>query len=79
MGICVRRKIRKAGTNKKSSYINVPSPVKTGKEATIAVDRILVADPRGKIPKEDLHEFMEEHVEPAFWRWTQEGEGSDSE
>ncbi|KXA89408.1 hypothetical protein AKJ57_05345 [candidate division MSBL1 archaeon SCGC-AAA259A05] len=75
MTISVRRRIRKAGSNRASSYINVPSPVKTGEEVTIAVDRILIADPLGKIPKEDLHEFMEEFVEPAFWEWRKGGVG----
>lgn len=79
MGVTVRRKVRKAGSKRKSSYINVPSPVRTGEEVTIAVDRILIADPLGKISKEDLHEFMEEFVEPAFWKWRKEKEGSDDE
>ena len=49
--------------------LTYPSDVLIGKEASIAGDRLLLVDPRGEIDENDLAEFMETHVEPAFWRW----------
>ncbi len=51
--------------------MNIPAPTENGAESTIVVDRILLADPTGKIPEKALKEFMEIHVEPAFWGWMQ--------
>lgn len=73
MTIAVRRKNRTIG--KVSRFLNIPMPVIAGVESTIVVDRIILADPRGEIPEMELQEFMEEHVEPAFWAWMQKRKG----
>lgn len=49
--------------------MNIPKPIEVGLESTIVADRIILADPRGIIPEAELQEFMETHVEPAFWVW----------
>lgn len=67
MGIAVRGKNRKIGVN--SSYLVIPRPVKAGDESTIAVGRLLLADPRGEINENDLLELLEEHIEPLYHRW----------
>ncbi len=67
MGLAVRRKNRKAGIN--SSYLCIPRPIEAGNESTIAANRLILADPCGKIPEQDLLKFMEEYVEPAFLEW----------
>lgn len=72
MGISVRRRNRKIG--KHSDYMNIPKPMEAGEESTIAVNRLILADPRGEIPERDLLEFMERYIEPAFWKWL-EGKG----
>lgn len=70
MGLAVRRKNQKIG--KSSNFLNIPKPVIVGEESTIAVNRLILADPRGEIPERDLLEFMETHIEPAFWSWYNE-------
>jgi len=67
MGIAVRRRNRRVGRS--SNFLNIPRPLEAGKEATIAANRLLLADPRGEIPEEDLLRFYERHVEPRFWAW----------
>ncbi len=73
MVIAVRRKNRTVG--KSSRFLNIPSPVENGDESTIVADRIILADPRGEIPEQELKEFMEAHVEPAFWAWMEKRKG----
>jgi hypothetical protein len=40
-------------------------------------DRLLLVDPRGEIHEDDLLEFMERHVEPAFWAWLKQKEAAE--
>lgn len=37
--------------------------------STLAANRLLIMDPRGKIPEADLFEFLETVIEPQFWPW----------
>lgn len=67
MGFAVKRKNHRIGRS--SDYLNIPKPIVAGKESTIAANRLILADPRGDIPENDLLVFMERHVEPAFWEW----------
>lgn len=67
MGIAVRRKNRRIGTS--SEFLIIPKPIVAGRESTIAANRLILADPRGKISELDLLEFLEDHLEPAFWKW----------
>jgi len=67
MGIAVRRKNQVIG--KSSRFMNIPSPLEAGSESTIAANRLILADPRGKVPESDLLEFLETQIEPAFWEW----------
>jgi hypothetical protein len=70
MGFAVRRRNQRVG--KYSIAVVIPRPIPAGKESTIAVGRLLLADPRGEISERDLLEFMEQHLEPTFWRWLDE-------
>lgn len=63
MGIRARRKVYRMGNSKS---LSIPPELVTGKEHTMAADRILIADPRGEIPEDELHDFLEEVVEPLF-------------
>lgn len=70
MGFAVKRRNHRIG--KSSNFLNIPKPIVAGKESTIAANRLILADPRGNISETDLLEFMEKHVEPAFWKWYSE-------
>jgi len=62
-----KRTILKIG--KYSNAITIPSKLKTGDTATLAANRLIILDPRGEIPEDDLLEFLERFVEPNFWPW----------
>jgi len=51
-----------------------PSDVIIGEEASVVGNRLLLIDPRGEIDENDLLEFMERHIEPAFWKWWEQKE-----
>src|SRR4030067_2822216 len=52
-----------------SRALTYPSDITLGEEASVAGNRLLLIDPRGEINEDDLEEFLEKHVEPAFWKW----------
>ena len=63
-----RRRNYQLGGSKAVTY---PSDVAVGEEATLAGNRLLLIDPMGQIHEDELGEFMERYVEPAFvklWR-----------
>jgi len=71
-----KRTILKLG--KYSNAVTIPSKLKTGKNATMAGNRLIIIDPRGEIHEDDLLEFLEEFVEPKFWPWIEKKkEGSE--
>lgn len=70
--LVVRRKNRSVGGH--SNYLNIPKPFEAGKESTIVVGPLLLADPEGEISKRDLREFFEKEVAPAWYRWKKEVE-----
>ena len=72
MGLKARRVNSPHG--KYSKTMIIPAALKAGKESTIAANRLMLVDPRGEIPEDDLLEFLEEHVEPVFWPWLKEKE-----
>ncbi len=78
LGFAVRRKNRRGG--KSSNFLNIPKPVKSGRESTIAValDHLILADPLGEIPEQDLLKFMESYVEPAFMEWRRKNSRSEA-
>jgi antitoxin component of MazEF toxin-antitoxin module len=69
MGVQKRRKVIKLGN---SRVISLPSQLEIGEYVTLAGNRILIVDPRGKISSEALLEFLEDKVEPLFWKWLEE-------
>jgi len=69
---CRRRNYQLGG----SKAITYPSDVMVGEEASVAGNRLLLIDPRGEIDESDLMEFMEKHVEPAFWKWWRQKEAA---
>lgn len=71
MGLKVRRKIFRTGN---SSVLSIPA-IEKGQFATVAANRIMLVDPRGEISEGKLLEFLENCVEPLFWKWLQEDGG----
>jgi hypothetical protein len=68
-----RRRNYKLGGSNAMTY---PGDVVVGKEATIAGERLLIIDPQGEINENDLAEFMETHINPAFWKWYRQKEAA---
>lgn len=75
MALKSKGKIHKVGN---SLMITIPNGVPTGSEATKAVDKIMIADPKGKIDEDDLLEFLEK-IEPQFWDWYRKKRESNDE
>jgi len=69
MSIRKRRKIYKIGGTR---AIQIDSDLVQGEVATTVADRLFLVDPRGEIPEQELQEFFEEHLEPAFWKWREQ-------
>jgi len=63
MGVKGRRRIYKSGGSKVMTLFR---DLATGKEATVAANRLLIADPSGEIPEDELHDFLEKEVEPLL-------------
>ena len=57
-----------------STALILPAYLKKGKESTLAANRLILVDPRGEIPEDDLLEFLEKYIEPEFWPWLKEKE-----
>jgi hypothetical protein len=72
MGTWRRRNYQLGG----SRALTYPSDIIVGDEATVAGNRILLIDPRGEIDEKDLGEFLEKHVDPAFWNWWRQKEAA---
>lgn len=68
-----RRRNYQLGGSKALTY---PSDVIVGEEASVAGNRLLLIDPRGEIDENDLLEFMEKYIEPAFWNWWRQKEAA---
>lgn len=58
-----------------STALILPANLEKGKESTLAANRLILVDPRGEITEDDLLEFLERYIEPAFWPWLKEKEG----
>lgn len=52
-----------------SKALIIPAKLKTGEQSTLAANRLMLVDPRGEIPEDDLLEFLETYIEPEFWPW----------
>jgi len=65
--IVAKRRIYKVGRASKSKVLALPPTLKTGDTATMAIGRLLIMDPFGKTPEEELLELLEKVVEPAYW------------
>lgn len=61
-----------------SLAITLP-PIEKGEWASIAANRLMLVDPRGKIDEEKLLEFLEDYIEPAFWDWFRKRERGELE
>lgn len=61
MPIKAKRKIWRSGG---STVITLPYVISTGEYATMAGNSLLLIDPRGEIPEDDLLEFYMGTVEP---------------
>jgi hypothetical protein len=68
-----RRRNYQLGGSKALTY---PSDITVGDEASVVGNRLLLIDPRGEIDVDDLMDFMEKHVEPAFWKWWRQKEAA---
>ena len=68
-----RRRNYQLGGSKAVTY---PSDIAVGEEATLASNRLLLIDPLGQIDENELAEFMETHIEPAFVKWWRQKEAA---
>ncbi len=59
-----------------SSVLVLPASLEKGEKSTLAANRLILVDPRGKIPESDLLEFLEAYIEPNFWPWIKKKEAS---
>ncbi len=59
-----RRRVVQVGN---SVAVTIPSSLEKGKEATLAANRIMVVDPMGEIPEDDLFQFLRDVIEPALY------------
>lgn len=55
-----------------SRALVLPAKIKKGDESTLAANRLILVDPRGEIPEDDLLDFLEKYIEPQFWPWLKE-------
>ena len=62
-----------------SRALVLPAKIKKGEESTLAANRLILVDPRGEIPEDDLLEFLERYIEPQFWPWLQKKENAGHE
>ena len=69
---CRRRNYQIGG----SKAVTYPSDITVGEEATLAGNRLLLIDPLGQIHEDELAEFMQTYVEPAFVKWWQQKEAA---
>jgi len=67
MGIKTTR--RNIPHGKYSKALVIPASIEKGENSTLAANRLLLVDPRGEIPEQDLLEFLETYLEPNFWPW----------
>lgn len=72
MGMKDKRSNIKHG--KYSSVLVLPASIEKGEQSTLAANRLILVDPRGKIPENDLLEFLEVYIEPNFWPWVKKKE-----
>jgi len=54
---------------KYSTALLIPAAIEKGENSTLAANRLMLVDPRGEIPEQDLLEFLETYIEPNFWPW----------
>jgi hypothetical protein len=66
--IARRQKIISTGPS--SHAIIIPAPLLIGKEATLAVSRLMLVDLRGEISEQKLGKLLEDVLEPALYRRT---------
>jgi len=59
-----------------SCALVLPASIEKGDQSTLAANRLILVDPRGKIPESDLLEFLEAYIEPNFWPWIKKKETS---
>ena len=52
-----------------SRALVIPAAIEKGAQSTLAANRLMLVDPRGKISESDLLEFLENIIEPNFWPW----------
>lgn len=67
MGLATRRRNQKIGQS--SNAMIIPSGLEVGDESSIAANRLILVDPRGEIPENELLKFLEENIEARFWKW----------
>jgi len=63
----------------RSTAFTIPKGLSIGEETSLAADAIILADPTGRINEADLLEFLETHVEPAFWEWLKQRKENETE
>ena len=51
----------------RSRAVVIPHGIESADEATLAVDRLLLVDPRGEFSEADLGRMLE-HLQPLIWK-----------
>ena len=64
--IALRRRTFQIGGSK---GVTLPGGRIIGDEVSMAANRLLLMDTTGEIPEDKLLEFLNEYLEPTFWRW----------
>jgi len=74
MGVKFRRAVYefKGRSGARSKALSIPPETVTENEHTGAIDYLVLSDPRGQIPEEVLHQWLEEVIEPLRIRWLEE-------
>lgn len=67
VGFKARRKNVDVGKTSKAMIL--PSLLEIGLESSMAGNRLILSDPRGEIPEDQLLKFYENVIEPQFWEW----------
>ena len=75
MGVRGKRRIYKSGGSK---VMTLFKDLVTGDTATVAADKLILADPQAEIPEELLHRWLEEYLEPLVAEWRKQNKGRPS-
>jgi hypothetical protein len=77
MGISCLRANRRVG--RYSVSVLIPKQLEIGPCSSVAASRLVLLDVKGKIPPNELLQFLEEEVEPRLHSWLKKKRGGKRE